>query len=222
MDPHDRLGLQPHPEGGWFRETWRSGHDVTLPGYDGPRATATSILYSLGDGEESAWHRVASDELWLHHSGPALVLGLARDLPGADADVEHRLGADLDAGEQPQVLVPAGWWQRARPAGQGRALVTCVVSPGFDYADFDLADGARPGEDGAMTDTDDTTQQVLDSATKLLAEQSDRSVNDQYVADDTGLPVGVVRDALVALGDGVLSTQVFEDGSISVLGLGEA
>ncbi|MFY0406924.1 hypothetical protein [Solicola sp. PLA-1-18] len=73
-----------------------------------------------------------------------------------------------------------------------------------------------------MTDTDDTTQQVLDSATRLLASGGETSVNDQYVADDTGLPVGVVRDALVSLGDGVLTTQIFEDGSISVLGLGES
>ncbi|MFY0406922.1 cupin domain-containing protein [Solicola sp. PLA-1-18] len=153
MEPHPILGLTPHPEGGWFRETWRSAHDVQLPGYEGLRSTATAILYSLGDGEESAWHRVASDELWMHHSGPALVLGLAEgDAPPADADVERRLGTDLDAGEQPQVLVHAGWWQRARTAGPGRALVTCVVSPGFTYADFALADadprvaGQEPGQ----------------------------------------------------------------------------
>jgi predicted cupin superfamily sugar epimerase len=132
----DRLGLRAHPEGGWFTETWRTGVDL---GTDrGRRAAATGILYLLDAGETSAWHRVASDELWLHHSGGPLVLTLGgdRDRPGETRD--HLLGSDVLAGERPQALVPAGCWQSARPAADAAVLVSCVVAPGFDYADFEL------------------------------------------------------------------------------------
>jgi uncharacterized protein len=93
------------------------------------------VLYP---GEESRWHVVRSDELWLwHRGGPLdLRLGGAGDEPGPESPV--RLGADLDAGQRPQALVPGGVWQRAAPAADEPVLVSCVVAPGFDFADFRL------------------------------------------------------------------------------------
>jgi len=132
----EALDLAPHPEGGWYRQTWVSPTTVRLP--DGRvRATATLIHFLLPTGESSAWHRVASDELWLAHLGTVtLELGGSGARPGPQRT--ERLGVDLGAGEQPQVLVPAGCWQRTVPADQD-ALVSCLVSPGFDFADFELA-----------------------------------------------------------------------------------
>ncbi|GGO56413.1 cupin [Streptomyces daqingensis] len=134
----DALGLQPHPEGGWFRETWRSGVPTHPEGYDGERASATAIYFLLGPGEESRWHVVRSAEIWLWHSGSPLHLQLGRD--GAvpdDAPATVTLGPDVASGHVPQAVVPPGVWQRARPTdGDGETLVSCVVSPGFDFADF--------------------------------------------------------------------------------------
>ena len=133
------LDLAPHPEGGWFRETWRSPLDLEgLPGYPGARGAGTAIYYLLGPGESSAWHRVRSAELWLWHRGGSLTLTLggAGDSPG-DA-VQHILGGEVEAGEVPQLLVPPGVWQSARPSGDAEVLVSCVVVPGFDFADFEM------------------------------------------------------------------------------------
>jgi predicted cupin superfamily sugar epimerase len=133
----DQLGLQPHPEGGWYAETWRAGTETETP--RGRRATATGIYYLLELGQESAWHRVTSDELWLHHVGGALELTLGGQ-GAAPGEPEHLvLGVDVAAGQRPQLLVPAGCWQSARPVGDEAVLVSCVVSPGFDFADFELA-----------------------------------------------------------------------------------
>ncbi|HEX6668880.1 MAG TPA: cupin domain-containing protein [Gemmatimonadales bacterium] len=119
-----RLGLLPHPEGGFYRETYRSGLTLDLP--DGRRrAAATAIHYLLPAGAWSAWHRVASDEIWHHYDGGALRL--------------HLLGGStrrLHRGE-PQALVPAGVWQAAEPE-EGPVLCGCSVAPGFDFADFEL------------------------------------------------------------------------------------
>jgi predicted cupin superfamily sugar epimerase len=133
------LDLAPHPEGGWFRQTWRTATELHQ-GQNGVRASATGIYYLLGPGEESSWHRVRSDELWLHHQGVPLALriGGSGDDPG-DVD-EVILGPDLASGQVPQALVPAGHWQSARPRGGGSVLVSCVVSPGFEFADFELLD----------------------------------------------------------------------------------
>jgi uncharacterized protein len=129
------LGLQPHPEGGWYRETWRSPVEVTLP--DGRvRATATMIHFLLPAGESSAWHRVASDEIWIAHTG-VVTLELGGDGPAPATDTSYAVGVELAAGQQSQVLVPAGVWQRTVP-GAADALVSCLVSPGFDFADFEL------------------------------------------------------------------------------------
>ena len=128
------LGLDRHPEGGWYRETWRSPVEVTLP--DGRVRTAgTLIWFLLPAGESSAWHRVASDELWLAHLGTVAVeLGGAGDTPHP-GDVSA-VGTGDEA--VPQLIVPAGVWQRTLP-GDSDALVRCLVSPGFDFDDFELA-----------------------------------------------------------------------------------
>ncbi|SCK25163.1 hypothetical protein H181DRAFT_01932 [Streptomyces sp. WMMB 714] len=134
----DALGLQPHPEGGWFRETWRSGVPTHPEGYGGERASATAIYFLLGPGEESRWHVVRSAEIWLWHAGSPLHLQLGGDgaAPG-DAPATVTLGPDVASGHVPQAVVPPDVWQRARPADRdGETLVSCVVSPGFDFADF--------------------------------------------------------------------------------------
>ena len=127
-------GLAPHPEGGFYRETYRSALTSTPPGWPGERALATAILYLLPPGERSAWHRVRGDELWLWQGGAAMELRVEQD--------EHLVGPDRSAGHELQVLVPAGAWQSATPAagadGPGWSLVACVVAPGFDFADFEL------------------------------------------------------------------------------------
>ena len=138
------LHLQPHPEGGWFAETWRSPLEVPperLPsGYRGPRALATSIIFMLLPGEVSAWHLVRSDELWIHQRGGPLTLGLGgTDPAGPGAVHELQLATDGRPGQAPQLLVPAGTWQTARPSGDEPVLVACVVAPGFDYRDWRLA-----------------------------------------------------------------------------------
>ena len=131
------LDLAPHPEGGWYRETWRA---AAAPG---ARAGGTAILFLLREGERSHWHRVDADELWLWQAGAVVVLETAPGDTGAVA--RHRLGGRIDAGEALQHVVPAGAWQAARAEG-GWALVSCVVVPGFEFAGFELAaPGWAPG-----------------------------------------------------------------------------
>lgn len=125
----ETLDLLPHPEGGWFRETWRTS--VPVQAHGGERVTATGIYFLLDAGEESMWHSVRSDEVWLWHRGGPLELTVR----GEDAVL---LGADVANGQVPQALVPAGAWQSARPAAAEEVLVSCVVSPGFDPADFSV------------------------------------------------------------------------------------
>ncbi|WP_460866105.1 cupin domain-containing protein [Rhodococcus aerolatus] len=132
------LGLAPHPEGGWYVRTWASDVEVSTAG--GPRPAGTAILYLLLPGEVSAWHVVASAELWCHHRGSPLALGLGGADPAGPAQAcELLLGGDVAVGQHPQLLVPARTWQTARPLGDEPALLSCVVVPGFDMADFRLA-----------------------------------------------------------------------------------
>lgn len=136
------LGLTPHPEGGWYRETWRS--DLTLPaaalpGYPASRSAGTAILFLLMPGQQSAWHTVRGAELWLYHRGSPVLLEIAGSGPEPGEITEYRVGPDFGAGDRPQVVVPPGHWQRARPAGSESSLVGCVVVPGFDFDDFTLA-----------------------------------------------------------------------------------
>jgi predicted cupin superfamily sugar epimerase len=132
------LDLEPHPEGGWFRRIYASSIPVAIAG--GERPTATCIHYLLTPGEESLWHVVTSDELWLWHGPGTLELSLGGNASGPSGNPELvRLGADHAAGEVPACLAPAGVWQAARLGGSEEALVSCVVSPGFDFADWRLA-----------------------------------------------------------------------------------
>ncbi|MDX2270887.1 MAG: cupin domain-containing protein [Cyanobacteriota bacterium] len=133
------LHLQPHPEGGYYRETWRSSLTLAaeaLPGgYSGSRAAGTLILFLLPTGCQSRWHRVRSEELWLHQAGDPLQLKVCPD---------HQDPMTYCLGESPcyQALVPALAWQSAEalPGEKGYALVGCVVVPGFDFVDFEMAD----------------------------------------------------------------------------------
>ncbi|MDT4933909.1 MAG: uncharacterized protein QOK11_1801 [Pseudonocardiales bacterium] len=126
------LDMQPHPEGGWYRETWR--HESTVATPRGERALATCVSFLLRPGDRSAWHRVASAELWLWQGGGPLLLtvGGFDDTPTADFSVQLREGG--------QYLVRADEWQTAEPASDRAVLVACVVAPGFDFADFALAE----------------------------------------------------------------------------------
>jgi predicted cupin superfamily sugar epimerase len=124
-----RLRLAPHPEGGYYRETFRSTDVVQLPS-GAVRQASTSIYYLLPSGTFSAWHRVDADEVWHHYDGGALVL--------------HRLGLGtvrLDR-EHPQAVVPAHVWQAAEPA-DGAVLCGCTVSPAFEFSGFELARAER-------------------------------------------------------------------------------
>jgi uncharacterized protein len=133
------LDLVAHPEGGWYRETWRSPVSFEPPGYDGERASATAIYFLLGPDEESRWHRVRSTEIWLWHSGGPLTLELGGSgMDPYDEPEKLTLGPDVGAGQHPQAVVPAGAWQAARPASDRAVLVSCIVSPGFDFTDFEL------------------------------------------------------------------------------------
>jgi predicted cupin superfamily sugar epimerase len=144
-----KLDLVPHPEGGWYRETWRSeltlGQPALPPEYSGPRSAGTAILFLLMPGQQSAWHTVRSAELWLHHRGSPLLLEVGRDGRGGQgaaaeqhSAATHLLGSDVNMGEEPQFVVPPGHWQRAMPRDPEPTLVSCVVVPGFDFADFAL------------------------------------------------------------------------------------
>jgi predicted cupin superfamily sugar epimerase len=123
------LDLAPHPEGGWYRETWRAD---AAPG---ARAGGTLIYFLLEAGQRSHWHRVDADELWLWHAGDALDV-LVEQEDGAVR--KFALGGDVAGGYQPQCLVPASRWQSTE-ARDGWALVSCAVIPGFDFAGFELA-----------------------------------------------------------------------------------
>ena len=128
------LGMERHPEGGWYRETWRTPETLATP--RGERARATCVAFLLLPGVSSAWHRVRSAELWLWQGGGPLRLGLG----GHDEEPAHERDVELHVGGQH--LVAADEWQEAAPAGDEPVLVACVVVPGFDFADFSLAPGA--------------------------------------------------------------------------------
>lgn len=139
----DRLQLQPHPEGGFYRETYRAGlmlPESSLPEtYGGDRAASTAIYFLLTGTAFSAFHRIRSDELWHFYSGITLTIHI---IEPAGHYREIRLGRDLDRGETPQAVVPAGCWFGASLPGrdpEAYALVGCTVAPGFDFADFEMA-----------------------------------------------------------------------------------
>lgn len=125
------LDLEPHPEGGHFRETFRDARTV-----DGGRAASTAIYFLLARGERSHWHRVDAAEVWLWHAGAPLALETAE---GETRPITRvTLGSDLAAGERPQAVVPPHVWQAAQSLGDW-TLVSCTVAPGFAFAGFELA-----------------------------------------------------------------------------------
>ncbi len=125
----DALGLQPHPEGGHYRETWRDQSD------DGGRGAGTAIHFLLRDEEVSEWHRVDAFELWVWQAGSPLVLTTSPD--GHDAQARY-LGPDLGMRQSPQLLVPRGHWQTAACLGRW-GLVCCIVAPAFRFEGFEMA-----------------------------------------------------------------------------------
>jgi predicted cupin superfamily sugar epimerase len=127
------LGLAPHPEGGYYRETFRSALAIDAP--QGRRAASTAIYFLLPARSFSALHRVRSDEVWHHYDGDPVELYMFHE----DGEPQVvRLGHDFARGDRPQVVVPAGVWQAAVPVGDRFALCGCTVAPGFDFADFEL------------------------------------------------------------------------------------
>lgn len=129
------LGLAPHPEGGLYREVYRSESQVYPADGRGPRPAITGIYFLLPAGAISRWHRVQSDELWHFYEGASLELWMAT--PTGDTVERHLLGARSDT-QQPMLTVRAGWWQAARSTGS-YTLVGCTVGPGFEFSDFALA-----------------------------------------------------------------------------------
>ena len=124
------LGLERHPEGGWYREIWRSGAETAED-----RPALTSIYYLLEADEHSHWHRIDADEVWHWYAGGPLSMTLSPN--GHDAEA-YLLGPEIAAGQRPQRVVPAGWWQTAVSMGAW-TLVGCTVSPGFRFEGFELA-----------------------------------------------------------------------------------
>ncbi|TNF11307.1 MAG: cupin domain-containing protein [Rhodobacteraceae bacterium] len=131
----EALGLEPHPEGGHYRQTWAA--EAT----PGERPTGTCIYFLLKAGEKSHWHRVDAAEIWHFHAGAPLTLSIASADTGPKRDLV--LGPDVLAGQRPQAIVPAHHWQSARSLGDW-TLVSCTVSPGFRFEGFELA---APGFD---------------------------------------------------------------------------
>ncbi len=131
------LALEPHPEGGHFRETFRDPRRV-----DG-RAASTAIYFLLARGERSRWHRLDAAEVWHWHAGAPLTLELAAHDRGPVDRIA--LGPDLAAGQRPQAIVPERAWQAAASLGAW-TLVGCTMAPGFEFAGFELApEGWNPG-----------------------------------------------------------------------------
>jgi predicted cupin superfamily sugar epimerase len=136
-----QLDLARHPEGGWYRETYRSIENVpaqALPErFGGSRSLSTAIYFLLEEGDISALHRIKSDEIWHFYAGsPLLIHSIVPD----GRHLAQRLGPNCAADELYQLVVPAGCWFGAELAGNGFALVACTVAPGFDFADFEMAD----------------------------------------------------------------------------------
>ncbi|WP_353190156.1 cupin domain-containing protein [Pandoraea pnomenusa] len=138
------LALQPHPEGGHYRETYRAQQTIEPPalpaGFAGPRSVSTAILYLLEAGDFSAFHRIRSDEIWHFHLGGTLWV---HEIDATGVLTTTRVGLDVAGGEQLQHVVAAGRWFAAEPApSTAFSLVGCTVAPGFAFEDFEMADPA--------------------------------------------------------------------------------
>ena len=136
----ERLNLQPHPEGGWYRQTYRAPltlRHAALPGFAGDRAASTAIYFLLAGDQFSAFHRLRSDEVWHFYAGSALIVHVIE--PGGTCN-QRLLGSDFASGERFQAVVSAGcWFGSSLRHPDTYALVGCTVAPGFDFADFEMA-----------------------------------------------------------------------------------
>ena len=132
----DLLQMIPHPEGGYYKECFRSAHELTFSGFDGSRSLSTSIYFLLEQGQISSLHRIKSDEIWYFHDGQTLEI---IELDEYGNEIITRLGKNILDGDVLQHVVVAGRWFGARPSeGASFCLVGCQVSPGFDFKDFEL------------------------------------------------------------------------------------
>ena len=123
------LGMQPHPEGGWYVQTFRDTNG-------GERGHSTAIYYLLAKGQRSHWHRVHdAAEVWHYYAGAPLALHRSED---GDSSETLKLGTDIAGGERPQAIIPANWWQSAETLGD-YTLVGCTVAPGFEFSKFEMA-----------------------------------------------------------------------------------
>jgi predicted cupin superfamily sugar epimerase len=139
------LNLAPHPEGGWYRETWRA------PAEEGQRPASSAVYYVIRPGQRSHWNRVDADEIWLWHAGDPLEVSMS---PGEAGPVTTiRLGGNVGAGEYPQLIIPKGHWQAADPvegSAAGYTFISCIVAPAFEFSGFELAaPGWAPGQDSS-------------------------------------------------------------------------
>ena len=141
----EQLGLAPHPEGGYYRQIYRS--PTTVQPADGRpgRPSLTTIYFLLAGGDVSRWHRVASDEVWHYYEGDPLELF---DAHGSFVEITRHVLGRVDDRREPVRVIPAGHWQAARSTG-AYTLVGCTVGPGFDFADFDMLD-QRPDDADAL------------------------------------------------------------------------
>ncbi|MFE3459387.1 cupin domain-containing protein [Nocardiopsis aegyptia] len=136
----EALDLFPHPEGGWFKVTWRSGVTVHPEGYDGPRETASGLQFLLNRGDRCRWHRLRSAQLWSFDRGGPVLIELGGTGPEPEVEQRLTLGPHVEAGQNLQVLVPSNTWQTSRLLTGEENLSTCVTSPAFDFADVEVAD----------------------------------------------------------------------------------
>jgi uncharacterized protein len=138
----DRLNLEPHPEGGWYRQTYRAPLTLphsALPGYGGDRPASTAIYFLLAGNQFSAFHRLRSDEVWHFYAGSGLIVHV---ITPAGEYQQILLGSNVAGGEDFQAVVPAGcWFGSSLRQPDTYALVGCTVAPGFDFADFEIAKG---------------------------------------------------------------------------------
>lgn len=133
--------MQPHPEGGWYKETYRASGsipDSALEDFEGARSFSTGIYFLLTKENFSAFHRIKSDEMWHFYDGDGLVI---HELTENGNYIEHKLGLNIEEGEQPQLVISAKSWFASEVKTGGKwCLVGCTVSPGFDFQDFELAE----------------------------------------------------------------------------------
>ncbi len=144
MDPNsliDYLQLKPHPEGGWYRESYRSDEEIPENGlperYSGKRSFGTAIYFMLEKSDFSAFHRVKSDEIWHYYAGSSVII---HQISSDGKYISVQLGSDIESGQQFQYTVPAGRWFAAEISCGAFSLVGCTVAPGFDFTDFEMAD----------------------------------------------------------------------------------